>query len=170
MARCYLWRSFFYEILGKYMEIPLSVRKSDEFSALIEDDCVKITYSDEEIDEIDEIYYTYFINKAFSHGIDASFVSPKMATCLHEIGHIYTERFATKDEIACHWEYADAIPDFEEDNRSEWYSLAEQYRMLPLEERADIWAIMYIHMNAEKVREWDNKFKAYYRKNWKVVK
>ncbi len=167
MARITLWRTFLKDIVNDSIDLPLFVRKYDAFRMYLRDNCVEIGIRVDDYDETDIVLHDYIINKAQFRGIDISFVPHMIMSALHEVGHIFTLPMSTQEEMDNYDSQVDMIADYEESNKSEWNKLASAYRSIPIESRADDWAIMYVAVNRVRIEKWISKFKTQYGKELK---
>jgi hypothetical protein len=164
MSKIGLWRAFFKDIVNDSIDLPLFVRKYDEFRMYKRDNCVEIGVRTHDFDETDLYLHDFIVNKAKFYGVDVSFVPHIIMSALHEVGHIFTFNMATQEEMDEYEAQVDMIADYEEGNRSEWYKLASAYRSIPIESRADDWAISYVMMNKTRIKKWISRFKTQYGK------
>jgi len=167
MARIGLWRAFIEDIVNDAFNLPVFVRKYSYFRMYKRDNCVDIGIRVAKYDEIAIVLNDYVINKAKNRGVDVSFVPFYMMAALHEIGHIFTFNMTTQEESDNYDSQVDMIADYEESNKSEWKVLASAYRSIPIESRADDWAIMYVAQNRKKIEKWISRFKTQYGKELK---
>lgn len=162
MSRIALWRAFFKDIVNDSIDLPVFVRKYHEFRMYKRDNCVEIGVCCSDFDETDLILHDFVVNKAKFYGTDVSFVPHFIMSALHEVGHIFTFNMTTQEEMDTYDAQVDMIADYEEDNRAEWYKLASAYRSIPIESRADDWAISYVAMNRARIEKWISRFRTQY--------